>query len=79
MSDCIQKVNRISGKAGDGLSQYNVDFPGFAVGNHAVELRAVICFCSGDAIIRIDPGIFPGGILLDQAAVITDLCRKGVL
>ncbi len=40
MPDCIQQVHCIAGKAADRLGEHDVDAPGIAVCNEAIELTA---------------------------------------
>jgi len=55
-----------------------VDFPCLTVGNHAVKLGALFRPRAGDAIVRINASVFSFRVLLNVAAVIADLCRKGM-
>ena len=76
---CIQQVNGVARETGNTLCQNNVDFSGFAVGNHPIELFAGFGFGAGYSVVGIYAHIFPDGVALYQTAVKADLCRKGVL
>ena len=74
MSDRRKRIDRIAGKAGYALGEYDVDFPGFAVSNHALELCAGLQLGAGDAFIRIHPDKLPLRIRLDEFLIMLDLC-----
>ena len=57
MSDGFKQVDRISGKAGNGLRKDDVYLSGLAVVEHPLEFFSLGCLCAGDAVIRIDPNI----------------------
>ena len=77
--DSFQKVNRVSGKTGNGLCENDIDFTRFAIVEHMLELIAFGCSGTADAIIRINTDILPIGVLLNKLAVIADLRRQGML
>jgi hypothetical protein len=76
---CLEEVDRISGKPLDGFGEDDVDFARFRIFQHPLEILPLLDARPGDAVVRIDTGIFPVRVLLNQAAVIADLCRKGML
>ena len=71
----LQKRNRIPGKPGNRLGQYHIDLPCAAVGKQPHEIFPGI-LCAGLCLIRIDPGILPFPMALDQFTVIADLRRQ---
>lgn len=75
MPDGLEKVHGVPRKALDGLRQDEVDLAGFGIGQHAVEGVALCRPRAGNAVIGIYACIFPFGIFLDEAAVVTDLRR----
>ena len=73
VSDGLKQVDRVSGKAGNGLRKDDVYLSGLAVVEHPLEFFSLGCLCAGDAVICVDPNILPFGICLNQFAVIADL------
>ena len=71
----LQQRYRISGKPGNRLGQYQVNLPRTAVGKQPHKIFPSV-LGSGFCLIRIDPGIFPFPMALDQLTVITDLRRQ---
>ena len=69
----IQTVNRVPGKSADALYQHHVDFSCIAVCHQAVESISVCCTRSGNALVNIDPCVFPFGVILNEGAVVADL------
>ena len=59
MSDCLKQVDRISGKAGDGLGKDDVYFSGFAVIKHSLEFFTLGGLGSGNTIICINTNVLP--------------------
>ena len=78
-SHCLEKVDRIPGKPLDRFCEDDIDFTRFRIFQHPLEILPLLDASPGDAVVRIDAGVFPVRVLLDQAAVITDLRRKGML
>ena len=54
-----QAVHRISGKAGNGLGDDEVNFPCEGLLNHVVELLALFRAGAGNASVGVDPHKFP--------------------
>ena len=79
MPDGTQKVYGVACEALDGLGQDDVYLPGFGIFQHPQEFLPLLHPRPRDAIVGIDPGVFPVRVLLDEAAVITDLRRKGMV
>ena len=79
LSDGMKAIHGVTGKAADAFDEHQVDLPGVAVRNQTLELRPMCGTRSCNPLIRIDTCIFPCGIFLDETAVVTDLCRKGVV
>jgi hypothetical protein len=67
----------VSRKAGDGLGKDQINLSKPCVLQHSLKVLPVF-FRTGNALIGINPNIFPVRPLLNQPAVITDLCREGV-
>ena len=70
----IQAINRVSGKSADALYQHHVDLSCIAVCHQAIEAITVRCTCSRNALVNIDPCVFPFGVVLNEGAVVADLC-----
>ena len=79
MPDGTQKVYGVTGETLDGFGQDDIYLPGFGIFQHPPEFLSLLHTRPGYAVVGIDPGIFPVRVLLDEAAVITDLRRKGMV
>ena len=75
----FQKIHGVARETGYALGQHNVNFSGFAVGKHPIELLTGCSLCTCYAVVGINTYILPTWVLLYEGAVITHLCRKGVL
>ena len=73
-----QGVHGIPCKTADGLYQHHVNLPGIAVRKQPVEVIAVACVPSADALIRIYARKLPIRIFLYQSVVMADLRGKGM-
>ena len=70
----VQAINRVPGKSADALYQHHVDLPCIAVCHQAIEAITVCCTRSGNALVNIDPCVFPFGVILNEGTVVADLC-----
>ena len=68
-----QAVHSVAGKAGNGLGDDEVDFPGQCVGDHLVEALAPFGVRAGDALVGVHPGERPVGPFLDVMGVVVHL------
>ena len=75
---CCQSIHGIPRKTADGLYQHHVNLPGIAVRKQPVEVVAVACVPSADALIRIYARKLPIRIFLYQSVVMADLRGKGM-
>ena len=66
----IQTIHRVSGKAGEGLGDDEVDVSPLAGGDHLVELRPFFQAGAGDALIGIDPCHLPVRAVLNLLGVV---------
>ena len=66
----IQTIHRVSGKAGEGLGDDEVDMSPLAGGDHLVELRPFFQAGAGDALIGIDSCHLPVQAVLDLLGVV---------
>lgn len=71
--DRFQQGDRVPGKAGYGFGNNHIDLPGLAIRHEPDEALSGI-LGAGLGLVRIHADILPAGMLLDQAAVIADLC-----
>jgi len=54
-----------------------VDVPGAALGQQPLEILPVL-LCAGQGLVCVHPAVEPAWVVLDEAAVVADLGRKGV-
>ena len=73
LSHTVQRIDRISGKSGNGLCDDVVDFPIQRIPHHLVEFGAVIAVGAGGRFICIHTGKCPALFFIDQLRVIAFL------
>ena len=78
LSDRFQQGNRIPGEAGDRFCDDCIDRSRAAGGDHFLKALPRI-LGPGLGLVREHACVLPSGMALDQAAVIADLCRQGMV
>ena len=78
LSDRFQQGNRIPGEAGDRFRDDCIDRSRAAGGDHFLKALPRI-LGPGLGLIRKHACVLPSGMALDQAAVIADLRRQGMV
>ena len=73
LPDRCQGIDRVAGKAANGLCDDEVDFPRQRVLDHAVETVAVLCVRRRDTLIRIHPHELPIAPAGDVVPVVVHL------
>ena len=79
LSDGMEAIYGVTGKTADAFNEHQINLSCIAVRDQPLELRPMRGTCACDTFVRIDTGVFPCGILLDETAVVTDLRCKGVV
>lgn len=69
-SDRIQTIHRVSGKAGEGLRDDEVDAATLAGGDHLIELGPLFEACAGDALVGVNTGHLPIRAVLNLLGVV---------
>ena len=77
LSNGFQQCNRVAGETRDGFRYYEIQFPGTAVIQHPLKILSVV-LGTRQRLVGIDTAILPARMLLNKAAVIADLCGKGM-
>ena len=75
--DGLEQHHSIPGEPGDRLGDDEVDVPGAALGQQPLEILPVL-LCAGQGLVCVHPAVEPAWVVLDEAAVVADLGRKGV-
>ena len=79
LSDGMKAIHGVTGKAADAFDEHQIDLPGVAVRDQLLELRPMSGTRTRNPLIRIHTCVFPCRVLLNEAAVVTYLRRKGVV
>ena len=64
-SDCVQGIDGVPGKAGDGFGQDHLDLTGPAISKHSVEFRSLFAGRTADPVVGVNTREVPVRIFSD--------------
>lgn len=73
----FQQGDGVPSKPGYGLRDDHIDLPGPAVRQHSLEFLPAV-LGARDGLIRINPGVLPARMALDEITVVAHLRRQGM-